>query len=105
MPACSGRIHIPRGLRCAQPTLQSSRSSVVVGKHENELPEPASSAVTRALEKITACEQAMAAFHLCATFPRAREGGASASGFDPAAPARSYGDCSADSRPLVITFG
>ena len=28
-------------------------------------------------------------------FPRAREGGASASGFDPAAPARSYGDCSA----------
>ena len=30
-----------------------------------------------------------AAFHLCAPFPRAREGGASASGFDPAAPARS----------------
>ena len=26
---------------------------------------------------------------------RAREGGASATGFDPAAPARSYGDCSA----------
>ena len=38
----------------------------------------------------------MAAFSLCAPFPRAREGGApSASGFDPAAPARSYGDCSA----------
>ena len=36
-----------------------------------------------------------AAFHLCATFPRAREGDPSASGFDPAAPARSYGDCSA----------
>ena len=36
-----------------------------------------------------------AALHLCAPFPRAREGGASASGFDPAAPARSYGDCSA----------
>ena len=36
-----------------------------------------------------------AAFHLCCAFPRAREGGASASGFDPAAPARSYGDCSA----------
>ena len=33
--------------------------------------------------------------YLCAAFPRAREGGASASGFDPAAPARSYGDCSA----------
>ena len=29
-------------------------------KHENELPEPARSAVNRALEKITACEQAMA---------------------------------------------
>ena len=37
----------------------------------------------------------LAAFHLCAPFPRAREGGASATGFDPAAPARSYGDCSA----------
>jgi Amidase len=36
-----------------------------------------------------------AAFHVGAAFPRAREGGASASGFDPAAPARSYGDCSA----------
>ena len=36
-----------------------------------------------------------AALHLCCAFPRAREGGASASGFDPAAPARSYGDCSA----------
>ena len=36
-----------------------------------------------------------AALHLCAPFPRAREGGASASGFDPAAPARSYGDFSA----------
>ena len=33
--------------------------------------------------------------YLCCAFPRAREGGASASGFDPAAPARSYGDCSA----------
>ena len=33
--------------------------------------------------------------NLCCAFPRAREGGASASGFDPAAPARSYGDCSA----------
>ena len=41
------------------------------------------------------CSEKVAAFHLCATFPRAREGGASASGFDPAAPARSYGDCSA----------
>ena len=39
--------------------------------------------------------EGVAALHLCATFPRAREGGASASGFDPAAPARSYGDCSA----------
>ena len=36
-----------------------------------------------------------AALRLCCAFPRAREGGASASGFDPAAPARSYGDCSA----------
>ena len=36
-----------------------------------------------------------AALHLCCAFPRAREGGASASGFDPAAPARSYGDSSA----------
>ena len=33
--------------------------------------------------------------NLRCAFPRAREGGASASGFDPAAPARSYGDCSA----------
>ena len=36
-----------------------------------------------------------AALRFCCAFPRAREGGASASGFDPAAPARSYGDCSA----------
>ena len=36
-----------------------------------------------------------AALRLCCAFPRAREGGASATGFDPAAPARSYGDCSA----------
>ena len=36
-----------------------------------------------------------AALHLCCPFPRAREGGASASGFDSAAPARSYGDGSA----------
>ncbi len=44
-----------------------------------------------------ACNNAVreAAFYLCAPFPRAREGGASATGFDPAAPARSYGDCSA----------
>jgi hypothetical protein len=31
----------------------------------------------------------------CFSFPRAREGGSSASGFDPAVPARSYGDSSA----------
>ena len=31
------------------------------------------------------------AFHLGFAFPRAREGGASATGFDPAAPAPSYG--------------
>ena len=32
-----------------------------------------------------------AAFHFCASFPRAREGGASASGFDSAAPAPAMG--------------
>ena len=34
-------------------------------------------------------------FTMLFAFPRARAGGPSASGFDPAAPARSYGDSSA----------
>ena len=82
------------GFAALSPPYNRAEVQLLWAKHENELPEPASSAVTRALDKITACEQA-SAFHLCAAFPRAREGGASASGFDPAAPARSYGDCSA----------
>ena len=45
-------------------------------------------------------------FHLRAAFPRAREGGASASGFDPAARRRSsYGDCSARSRSKPLAEG
>ena len=44
-----------------------------------------------------------AAFHLLSPFPRAREGGPSASGFDPAAPARSYrvGRFTTGSKPLA----
>ena len=41
------------------------------------------------------CSEKVAALPFGFAFPRAREGGASVSGFDPAVPARSYGDCSA----------
>ena len=51
--------------------------------------------IGRARPLLEFCSEKVAALPFGAAFPRAREGGASASGFDPAAPARSYGDCSA----------
>ena len=54
-------------------------------------------------EPIETADRRLAALRLCCAVPRAREGGASATGFDPAAPARSYGDCSAraDRNPVA----